>query len=450
MIRTAYWQRLRRRIGAIGLGWVLLGAFLVRPTTAAPPASVPSPQPVQYCVVVTGSELLIGTYPDAHTQFLTRTLHPLGLRCVGSVIVGDDRGEIQRAVRFGLERAKLVIVTGGLGPTDNDVTREALAEFTGIAVQEHPDVLQELERRFKTPRDQLRPNLRRQTRVPTQGTYFPNPNGTAVGLVFEHSGSAIVALPGPPRELQPMVRDHLVPFLSRRFGTRLPGCSLTLRFVGLGQSQIDQTLKNHVRLPPAMSVYSHFEGSRVDFVFSLPDDTPTDRARLQQLKADVAKYLGEYLYADDTTSLEQHVAALLEARHATLALAEVGSGGSVASALSAAPSGAKVLAGACEAPTEEKLCRLLGIGEADWQHAASSVERTRLLARGVAQRTGSAWALAIGEPQKDPSGARYVEVVVQQPGGIVRHDRVGIRGSGELAQAALTTQVLDLLRRSLH
>ncbi|MCL4193064.1 MAG: hypothetical protein KJZ87_15115, partial [Thermoguttaceae bacterium] len=116
--------------------------------------------PIDYMIVVTGTELLTGVYPDGHTHFLTRTLHPLGLHCVGSMTVDDKPADIGEALRYATERVSLVIVTGGLGPTDNDVTREALARFTGIALEEHPDVLADMERRFRTPRDELRPNLR--------------------------------------------------------------------------------------------------------------------------------------------------------------------------------------------------------------------------------------------------------------------------------------------------
>jgi len=287
----------------------------------------------RYMIIVTGGELLAGAYQDGHTYFLTRTLRPLGLSCVGSMCVGDNQADLKEALRFATGRAALVIVTGGLGPTANDITREVLSDFTGIALKEHPDVLQQLARRFSVPPADLRANLRRQTEVPIRGTYFKNPNGTAVGLVFEMPDAVIVALPGPPGELQHMVRDELVPYLSRRFGTRLPGCSLMLRFVGLGQSQIDQTLKDRVPLSPDVTVSSQFQGSRVDFTFSLPDDTPGDRARLQDLKQKITEYLGDYIYADSDTSLEEHVVKLLEARKATLALAEVGSAGSLTAAL---------------------------------------------------------------------------------------------------------------------
>lgn len=145
-------------------------------------------------------------------------------------------------------------------------------------MREHPDVLRAMEQKFGIRRDSVRANLRRQTRVPSRGTYLKNTNGTAVGLVFELDNATIVALPGPPRELQPMVREQLVPYLNRKYGVRSPGCSVTLRFVGLGQSLVDQTLEDHVPLPADVTLSSGFEGGRVDFTFSLPGNTPQDRS----------------------------------------------------------------------------------------------------------------------------------------------------------------------------
>jgi nicotinamide-nucleotide amidase len=420
-------------------------------------------QPIRYMIVVTGGELLSGVYADGHTYFLTRTLSGrggLGLRCVGSMCVDDKRPDLKEALRFAKGKAALVIVTGGLGPTNNDITREALAEFTGIPLKEHPDVLQEMALRFRVPAAQLRPNLRRQAQVPTSGTYFKNPNGTAVGLVFEMADAVVVALPGPPRELQAMVRDELVPYLSRRFGTRLPGCSLTLRFVGLGQSQIDQTLGDHVQIAPDVTVSSQFEGSRVDFTFSLPNDTPRDRTRLGELKQEVMKHLGEYVYADDDTSLEQHVVELLEARGETLALAEAGSGGSLTATLSVADGAERVLAGAYVAPTAERLRRLLRMRDeqqtgsppmapAQQESSTSANRRIEQLAVAVADVTASQWAVAVGEARLDKSGVSYVEVAFKLPSGCSESQQVRLRGSGELARSRLSTQLLDQLRRRL-
>lgn len=413
-------------------------------------ASQPVAEPVRYMIVVTGGELLAGAYPDGHTHFLTRTLHPLGLRCAGSMSVDDKKADIQEALRFATKRASLVIVTGGLGPTDNDVTRSALSDFTGVALKEHPEVLQAMLRRFGVSEDRLRANLRRQTRVPTRGTYLKNSNGTAVGLVFEAADAVIVALPGPPRELQGMVKDELVPYLSRRFGTRLPGCSLTLRFVGLGQSQVDKTLEDHVPLAPDVTLSSQFEGSRVDFTFSLPDDTPQGRARLEALRQKILVHLGDYVYADDEgTSLEAHVVRLLAARNEKLAIAEAGSGGALAAGLHGAEGAGRALGGAYVAPSEQGLGRLLGVPDDQWTAGTSSAEKAGLLAAAVAGATASSWAVAVGEARQDQGGPRYVEVAFRLPDGSVESQRLRLRGD-DSARSRLTTQLLDQLRRRLR
>ena len=428
---------------------LLVPILLVRPPASRAAAPDCTQQPTRYVIVVTGGELLSGIYPDGHTHFLTRTLRPLGLDCVGSMSVDDKQADITEALRFATGKADLVVVTGGLGPTDSDVTRETLSDVTGIALREHPEVLQQIQRRFKVSLHPLRPNLRRQARVPTRGTYLKNSHGTAVGLVFEQAETVIVALPGPPHELQAMVRDELVPYLSRRFGTRLPGCSLTLRFVGIGQSQIAQTLKDHVPLAPEITVSSQFEGGRVDFAFSLPTDTPQDRARLQQLKQKILRHLGDYVYAEDQTSLERRVVKTLQARGATLALAEAGSGGSLAAAFSQADAAGWVLAGAYVAPTEERLRRLLRVPDDTWAGSTSSTQRIKLLVAAVAGLTGSGWAVAVGDAQPEGSGAGYVEVGFRLPDGRLESQKVRLSGPGELARSRLTTQLVDQLRRRL-
>jgi nicotinamide-nucleotide amidase len=437
-----------RRVVPCGVEMILLAALLSagwpQLSAAATSANQAASPPVRYMILVTGDEILAGAYPDGHTFFITRTLRPLGLQCVGSMFVDDNPADVKEALGFATGKATLIIVTGGLGPTDNDITREALRDFTGIALREHPDVLAAMARRFNTPVGELRANLRRQTQVPVQGTYLKNSNGTAVGLVFEMPDRVIVALPGPPRELQPMVRDELIPYLSRRFGTRPLGASLTLRFVGLGQSQIDQTLKEHVPLPPETITSSQFEGSRVDFTFSLPGDTAKDRAQLQELKARILQYLGDNIYAEDeATSLEDHVVKLLEARGQTLALAEVGSGGALAAALNGARNAPRVLMGAHVAPTHERLRHLLGIREDPGSNP------TQQFARAAAEEAGSQWAIAVGEIRQGDGGSS-VEVAFRLPDGRVESRSVRAQGSNASARARLITDVLDQLRRRLR
>ncbi|MFA6560391.1 MAG: molybdopterin-binding protein [Verrucomicrobiia bacterium] len=390
--------------------------------------------PLDYMIVITGEELLRGVFPDAHTAFITRTLHALGCHCIGSTIVDDKVADIQGAVRAAAQKVPLVIVTGGLGPTVNDVTRDALAQFTGIKLHEQPDVLAAMEQRHRTPRDQIRPNLRRQTMVPTRGTYLKAAAGTAVGLVFEWGDKIIVALPGPPRELQPMVKDELVPYLRQKFGVRSPGSSITLRFVGIGQSLIDQTMSQHVPLMPDVVVGSQFEGGRVDFTFMLPGDSADDRKRLEQLAAQIREHLGEYIYADDGASLEEHVARTLLARNAQLTLVEIGSGGRLAASLAGLSETPRLLKGAYVAPGEDAMRGLLKSNGREL--------------KALAQAAGGDWVIVTGVVV-DSGGARVCSVLFRLGGERWESVRVPVQGSGETAQASLVTHIWDRLRRLL-
>jgi nicotinamide-nucleotide amidase len=406
------------------------------PLLAAAALHAAEPRQLDYALVITGEELLRGVFPDAHTPFITRTLHALGCHCVGSAIVDDKAADIQEAVRAAAQRAPLVIVTGGLGPTVNDVTRDALAEFTGIKLHEQSEVVAEMERRFKTPRDQLRPNLRRQAMVPTRGTYLKSAAGTAVGLVFEWNGKVVVALPGPPRELQPMVKSELVPYLRQKFGVRSPGSSITLRFVGIGQSLIDQTMSQHVPLPPDVIVGSQFEGGRVDFTFMLPGNGAEPEARLKELAAKVRQHLGDYIYAEDETTLEQQVARTLLARGAKLTLVEIGTGGRLAASLAGLPETARLLKGAHVAPSAEAMKALL--------KSESGGLKT------LTQTVGGSWAMATGGITGDAAGARSCEVLFRLGGERWEDVRVPVQGGGETAHAGLVTHIWDRLRRLLR
>ncbi len=423
---------------------------LVIPVQGQEPLMDSDEPPVDYSIVVTGSELLSGVYADSHTFFLTRTLRPLGLHCVSSLSV-DDRGEdIKHALRFSQQRSRLVIVTGGLGPTDSDITREALSDLTGIGLHEQPDVLQEMSKRFGVPPEQLRANLRRQTRVPDRGTFLPNDSGTAVGLVFEQDDRVIVALPGPPRELQSMVRDYLVPYLAKKFGVHTIGCALTVRFVGIGQSQIDQTMKDHMRIPADLMQTSQFEAGRVDFTFALPHDTPRDHQRLELLRQELHKYLGDHIYADDPNiSLEDATVAQVAARGQSVSLAEVGSCGALAVGLAQSEVGRRTIVGDFVAPSQPQLQQMLQIPSDRWA-TASSRDRLELLATAVGERTHSDWVIVVGEATSSAlTPNQQVAVLIKSPDGKMIHSQLPWADLSPAHRDRLTTQLLDYVRRVL-
>jgi nicotinamide-nucleotide amidase len=403
------------------------------------------PQPVRYMIVVTGGELLAGAYPDAHTVFITRTLRPLGLECIGSLTVDDTVEAIGKALRFASNDSSLIIVTGGLGPTENDVTREAISVYTGIELREDAEALEELARRFSVPIEELRPNLRRQTRVPVGGRPVKNPSGTALGMIVETVDPIIVALPGPPRELQPMLRDQLVPYLVGRFGTRPLRSSLTMRFVGIGQSLIDQTLRDHGLLLPDLTVSSHFEHGRVDFIFSLPYHHEKGPEELSVVRQGLLDHLGEYIYAqDEATSLEDRLLGLLESRKITLSLVEAGSGGALAAALGNSKGAGGVLLGAYSAPSLRQLYRLAASSSQDPD--AVSLE---LLAQKAARRTGALWTVVTGEIREGEEGGIRLPVLLRLSDGRMEDREFRLAGTGEQARARFVTELLDHLRRKL-
>ncbi len=399
----------------------------------------------EFVVVVTGRELLEGAYADAHTQFLARTLLPLGGRCVGSVTVTDDERAMLRALEYASQRSRIVIVTGGLGPTGDDITRQTLAKHTGIPLQESSQVIQEYRRRYG---DRVfRPSLRRQAQVPSRGAYLKNRVGSAVGLVFDDGQRVVVALPGPPRELRPMVREQLIPFLARRFGIQSSVESVTLRFVGVGESSIQGVIDEHVNLPPEVRVASTFEAGRVDLTFYGPSGLPGIREKLPALRDRMLEQLGQHVYSVDGSTLEETILRLLADRKATLAVAEVATGGGLSSRLTGSPFASSVLFGSYVAATDAGIKALLASeGSENSGPALEGNEAILDLARKVAGDRRDRWILLVSQPEGGDANRVTLCAGSRAQGFGVEPVRFRPGRSG---RERLVTRALDFLRRRL-
>lgn len=428
--------------------WLTSGLAAVSLSAAGLAAKEEAPnEPLDYAIVVTGGEVLRGVYADAHTALLARLLRPLGMNCVVSICVDDLDQDIQGALAFGAARAPLILITGGLGPTDDDITRETVAAWTGIRLREEPELVEVLTRRFGVPAAELRPNVRRQALAPERGGWLRNPNGTAAGLVFDDGERVVVALPGPPRELQAMARNELLPLLERRFGIRSFPTTVTLRFVGVGESLIDHTLHTRIELPPGLQVSSIFEGGRVDLTLGLSGETPGDQSRLETLVGAIGALLGDHIYSTLGLSLEDVVLEGLHRRGGDLLVVEGGSGGILAAALLERPESRGRIRGALSAPDLASLQRLLpGAGEV--QTAPTTEGAVRAVAGRALGGSGATWVLATGEVEEPDAdgGARRLWVAFGREDRLETR-RFAMRGSGVAAQAGLVTDVLDWIRR---
>jgi len=425
---------------------LLLGALSIN---AFPEKSEDSP--TDYMIIVTGGELLRGVYADGHAHFITRILGPLGCRCIGTMCVGDLYKDLYEALQYASQKTNLIIVTGGLGPTDDDITRKSLSEFTKIPLQENPDAIKAMMRRFNVDDiDKIRQNLRIQTHTPVKGTYLPNPNGTAVGLVYDDGKRVITALPGPPRELQPMVQNHLIPFLSQRFGVHSIGCSVTMRFVGIGESNIDHTMHQHMTLPEHLMISSLFEFGRVDLTFSLPGNTDEDQKRLKSLEKELLTHINDYFYTDEGSSLEECVIGLFKEKGVKLTIAEVGSGGSLAASLNSSKDVNHIFQGGYTAPDNKSMANVLGMPvENDNNDAISKKEETGRIARWLCKKSNRLWSLAVSEIIEE-NDSRFVWIAFGSNDDGFDVKRVSMRGHGETGQARLVNKALDLLRRRLR
>ncbi len=379
----------------------------------------PSPMKTPHAILIaSGSELLTGLRTDSDSAYVARSLGKLGIPVLRTLIVGDTMEELLDVFRSSLERAEIVIVSGGLGPTVDDLTREALSQATGIELQESREALEQIAERFRSLNREMTENNRRQAMVPVSGFFIPNPQGTAPGLVFDAGERLAIALPGPPRELQPMVENHLMPFLDERY-PELPHESFVLvRFVGTGESNIDQTLRERVSFDPRIRISLLARLGCVDLTLFSPSSDPTDLELLRESQGRVLDALGEFAYATEDIELEDAVGRILVERGETMATAESCTGGLIGASLTSIPGSSEYyLGGFVTYSNESKICQL-GVRTVTLETEGAVSEKTaREMALGGARMLGADWCISVtgiagpegGTPDK-PVGTVWIGV----------------------------------------
>jgi len=405
-------------------------------------------------IIAVGSELLTPERVDTNSLYLTAHLNALGVEVVGKAVVGDDRARLTEAVRTALARAELVILTGGLGPTEDDVTRDAVAAALSRALIFREELRAAIEQRFcRLGRRMAEINLR-QAYLIEGAEALANHHGTAPGQWIELAGRVILLLPGPPPELQPMFADYALPRL-RRLTPPLVIRTRVLRVAGMPESDLDQLIS---------PVYSQYQNP-VTTILAAPGDIQIHlRARseseaeaerlVSELSAQIEALLGERIYSRNGAPLEAAVGELLRERGATLSVAESCTGGLVGERITSVPGSSDYFLGGFLVYADRMKIELLGLdAQLLFEHTAVSEPVAAAMAEAAHARTGSTFALSTtgiagpaGGTQATPVGTVFIGVAGPQGRQVQRFCFLGNR---ERVRVLAAQTALDLLRRAV-
>jgi nicotinamide-nucleotide amidase len=348
-------------------------------------------------ILLVGDELLNGTRRDAHLPFLAGALAGAGVAVRGCAVAGDDEASIADIVRAHARTADVVIVCGGLGPTTDDVTREGVARALDRPLALDEEALARLEAFFARTGLTLYPATRRQAYVPSGAETIPNAVGSAPGFLVETGGCRLFVLPGPPRELQAMTNDFVVPRLRRVFN-EAPLFTRTFRTAGLGESALAALLEPLYGRFVMFRFASLPARGRVDIVAAAAPGAAIDTSwdeLAAALELELRNLLGPALYGTGDVTLEHVVGDLLAGKNMTLAIAESLTGGYMAKQLTDVPGSSRYLLASVVAYADEAKHTFLGVREETLrEHGAVSSAVCLEMAEGARLRTGATLALA--------------------------------------------------------
>ena len=403
-------------------------------------------------IINTGTELLLGNTQNTHGTWLGRELFRLGLRVARQITIPDG-AVIEETLAESVSRSDVVIVTGGLGPTSDDITREATAAVLGCELIEDEAAMRSLEAFFATRKKVMAPTNRKQAQAPVGADVLPNGNGTAPGIYVPprlnpHRPCAIFLLPGPPRELYPMFLTEVEPRLRALADVSADRTMLEMKFAGIGESDFHQAIDSDLAAIEGLEYGYCARIGEVDLRLIGSLDAIEKGRRVAE------NVFAVHLVSDDSTSLEATVLHQLRSKGMTLATAESCTGGLVSSRLTDVPGSSEVFTHGFVTYANRAKIELLGVEESILQqHGAVSEEVARQMAEGALRVSGASIAVAVtgiagpggGTPEK-PVGTAWMALAQRNQATIAEkvfhlRDRNGFK-------KAVSQSVLDLIRRN--
>jgi nicotinamide-nucleotide amidase len=410
-------------------------------------------------ILAVGSELLTPFRTDTNSLLITSRLNDLGVEVIAKSVVADHADTLQAALRLALSRADIVVTSGGLGPTDDDLTRDAIAAVAGREQVEQASVVAAIEARFASRGWKMPENNRRQAMVPVGADTLDNPNGTAPGLWLRHEGRVIVALPGPPREMTPMWDTHVASRLAALTGSGMLRRRL-IKIAGRGESHVDEIAAPIYRrwtsapVPIATTILA--SPGQVELHLSAYGE---DRAALDQMLdqavGELTAALGSAVYSTDGRELEQVVADRLLALEATVAAAESCTGGLLMGRLTSVPGSSRWLTGGIVAYDNAVKVNHLEVPDSTLtEHGAVSEPVAVAMAAGVRRKMHATFGIGItgiagpdGGTEAKPVGTVVICVCGPKDDDVVVKT-VRLPGGRAMVRGLSVQTALDMLRRA--
>jgi nicotinamide-nucleotide amidase len=405
-------------------------------------------------IIAVGSELLMPNFVDTNSMYLTQQLNEIGITVVMKAIVGDDENYLEQALRGSLERTPIIITIGGLGPTEDDVTKKVVARVLRRQLVLDDSILKGIEKRFKARGMEMPKNNARQALVLTGSEVLENKHGTAPGLWISTDRNQVMLLPGPPSELKPMFEETCIPRL-RKLSGDLALARRIYRTTGLPESSLD------ARISVIYQRYRHVQTTvlakpgQVDVRLAAVGKTSHEAERaVQELAVEIERELVEYIFSNEERTLEEVVGNLLVEKQATIAVAESCTGGMLAERLTSVDGSSRYFMSGIVTYSNESKIALAGIPPLLLEmQGAVSEEVARGLAEAVREKIGTTIGVGItgiagpagGSPEK-PVGT--VHIAVAAPSG-TRHQVYLFPGSRDRVRWQATQAALNMTRRAL-
>jgi nicotinamide-nucleotide amidase len=409
-------------------------------------------------IVTIGTEILLGHLIDTNSAFISRVLADNGVDVYAKHSVGDNAERLARMLEDVLERADGAITTGGLGPTVDDLTKDAVAHAVGDTLELHEPSLRAMEERFRYFNRPMSDNNRRQAILPSRAHVMPNPHGTAPGFIaLRPDGKFVACMPGVPREMKPMLAEQLIPWLTARFDLSGAIYTKTLHTIGIGESELDRRVEDLFRTleNPKIAMLAH--GGRVDVkIMAKAASRAAADAMIAPVAATLRERIGSGYFGDDDTTIGGAIVGELARRGQTLAVAESVTGGAIADAIVSVPGASQVFLAGIVAYANAVKTSALGVSaETLASYGAVSEETAIAMARGAKRAFGTGFALATtgiagpdGGSAEKPVG--LVWFALADPTGAVETHRLTFPGQRSDIRDRATMTAQSILWRRLE